>query len=100
MTRCLTLIGYPPEWFIGLGWASEDKAFVALAGASCECLRLCGGIGVLADYRAYNEERIAQQRAQAERDAEAERDYQSNLAEEEYLTAHAVPSSPEEIHTD
>ena len=64
---CGVLVKHHSSWFIGLGWASEDKAFVAFAGASRECLCLCGGIGVLADYRAYNEERIAQQRAQAKR---------------------------------
>ena len=70
----------PPEWFISLGWVADDKAFVALAGSSCECLRLCGGYGVLVEYRYYNEERIAHKRAQAERNA--------------------IPSSPEEVHTE
>ena len=57
-----------------LGWVSEDRDFVALATVSRDTLRLSGGLAALSEYREYNEERIAQRRAQEERDYQEEQD--------------------------
>ena len=64
----------PPTAFITLGWVSEDRDFVALATVSRDTLRLSGGLAALSEYREYNEERIAQRRAQEERDYQEEQD--------------------------
>ena len=63
----------PPTAFITLGWVSEDRDFVALATVSRATLRLSGGLAALSEYREYYQ-RIAQRRAQEERDYQEEQD--------------------------
>ena len=56
-----------------LGWVSKDRDFVALATVSRDTLRLSGGLAALSEYREYYQ-RIAQRRAQEERDYQEEQD--------------------------
>ena len=56
-----------------LGWVSVDRDFVALATVSRDTLRLSGGLAALSEYREYYQ-RIAQRRAQEERDYQEEQD--------------------------